>query len=120
MTVDGHLPERHALGAFDPPPPPSTRATPPAGRGVVAVRVFRPPVPVEVLMDGARIASVRGEGIDGSVRHASGPWHIEEGWWRGAPSSREYVDVELFGDGVYRMYRDAVDAGWCEDARFGA
>jgi protein ImuB len=120
MTVDGHLPERHAIGAFDPPPPPSTRATPPAGRGVVAVRVFRPPVPVEVLMDGARIASVRGEGIDGSVRHASGPWHIEEGWWRGAPSSREYVDVELFGDGVYRMYRDATDAGWCVDARFGA
>ena len=31
MTVDGHLPERHAIGAFDPPPPPSTRATPPGG-----------------------------------------------------------------------------------------
>ncbi len=120
VTVDGHLPERHAIGAFDPPPPPSTRATPPAGRGVVAVRVFRPPVPVEVLMDGARMASIRGEGIDGSVRHASGPWHIEEGWWRGAPAAREYVDVELFGDGIYRMYRDAADSGWCVDARFGA
>ncbi len=120
VTVDGHLPERHAITDFDPPPPPPTRATPPAGRGVVAVRVFRPPVPVEVIQDGGRIAAVHGQGIDGAVRNVSGPWHIEEGWWRGAPASREYVDVELFGDGVYRLYRDAADAKWCVDARFGA
>lgn len=119
VTVDGHLPERHALADFDPPPPPTTRATPPAGRGVVAVRVFRPPVPVEVHTSGSRITSVHGEGIDGTVRHISGPWRIEEGWWRGTPASREYVDVELFGDGVYRMYREGASDGWSVDARFG-
>jgi hypothetical protein len=62
---------------------------------------------------------VHGEGIDGTVRHVSGPWRIEEGWWRGTPASREYVDVELFGDGVYRMYREAADSAWSVDARYG-
>jgi protein ImuB len=29
MTVDGHLPERHAVGEYGPPPPPPTSAPPP-------------------------------------------------------------------------------------------
>jgi protein ImuB len=119
VTVDGHLPERHGITDFDPPPPPTRRVTPPAGRGVVAVRVFRPPVPVEVIHDGSRITSLQGDGIAGTVRATSGPWYIEEGWWRGSPASREYFDVEVYGEGVYRMYRERVDAQWVVDARYG-
>jgi len=119
VTVDGHLPERHGITDYDPPPPPSRRYTPPAGRGVVAVRVFRPPVPVEVITDAGRIVSLHGDGIAGSVRTTSGPWHIEEGWWQGQPSAREYFDVEVFGEGVYRLYREGADLGWTVDARFG-
>src|SRR5207237_703417 len=44
VTVDGHLPERHAIGAFTPPPPPDLRRTPSPGPGVLAARVFRPPL----------------------------------------------------------------------------
>jgi protein ImuB len=52
--VDGHRPERFALAPFAPPPPPSEPPEPPArkngGRGLLAVRVLRPPVPLEVIV----------------------------------------------------------------------
>lgn len=56
VATDGHRPERFTLVPFDPPPPPLVRpdlATqqPPAGRGLLAVRVLRPPVPLEVLVE---------------------------------------------------------------------
>src|SRR5712691_10233212 len=119
MTVDGHLPERHAVGDFVPPPPPDTRRPPPRARGLLAARTFRPPIPVEVITERGTIASVRGENIEGSVRVCSGPWRIEEGWWREAPSEREYWDVELWGGGIYRLYQAASNSEWFVDARFG-
>ncbi len=119
MTVDGYLPERHAVGDFSPPPPPDTRRPPPRARGLLAGRTFRPPIPVEVTNEGDKIASLRGENIEGTVRVCSGPWRIEEGWWRDAPSQREYWDVELWGGGIYRLYQGASAGDWFVDARFG-
>ena len=121
MTVDGHLPERHAIGDFAPPPPPDLRRTPSRGRGVLAARVFRPPIPVEVITHEkggeTHIESIRGEGdVNGTVRVASGPWKIEEGWWSHAPAAREYWDVELEKGEVYRVYRGGSDEGWYIDA----
>src|SRR5947199_3897988 len=40
VAVDGHLPERHAIGDFAPPPPPDLKRTPPRCRGVIAAPVF--------------------------------------------------------------------------------
>jgi len=57
--VDGHRPERYALAPFAPPPPPEAAPEPPEaapprrGRGLLAVRVLRPAVPLEVLVDAA-------------------------------------------------------------------
>ncbi|HMC22515.1 MAG TPA: DNA polymerase Y family protein [Thermoanaerobaculia bacterium] len=119
MTVDGHLPERHDIAEFAPPPPPDTRRPPPRARGLLAARTFRPPIPVEVITERGTIASVRGENIEGSVRVCSGPWRIEEGWWRDAPAEREYWDVELWGGGIYRVYQAAATKEWFVDARFG-
>jgi protein ImuB len=55
--VDGHRPERLALVEYAPPPPPlgpDARRDPrrTAGRGLLAVRVVRPAVEIEVLVDG--------------------------------------------------------------------
>ena len=50
-TVDGHVPERFALTGYAPPPPPNARVPPPQGRGLLGVRVLRPPVPLEVIVD---------------------------------------------------------------------
>ena len=123
MSVDGHLPERHAIGNYDPPPPPDARRTAQKSRGLFAVRVFRPPVPVEVTTrtrDGdVEIAAINGEGdVSGSVRMSSGPWAIESGWWNDAPAAREYWDVELDRGGIYRVYQSATSAEWFVDGRY--
>ena len=119
MTVDGHLPERHAVGDFSPPPPPDEKRAPKRARGLLAPRLFRPPIPVEVIADGDKIVSLRGENIEGTVRVCSGPWRMEEGWWRDAPAERQYWDVELWGGGIYRLYQAGDSKGWYVDARFG-
>ncbi len=51
--VDGHLPERLALVEYAPPPPPSMAHDPRriTGRGLLAVRVLRPPVEIEVMVE---------------------------------------------------------------------
>ncbi len=49
--VDGHLPERSESVSFNPPPPPKSRTTPRRGRGLLAIRVLRPPVPLEVIVE---------------------------------------------------------------------
>jgi hypothetical protein len=55
-TVDGHLPERVHTEPFNPPPAPKLRQPPRQGRGLLAVRVLRPPVPVEVIAEEGRDA----------------------------------------------------------------
>jgi protein ImuB len=145
MTVDGHLPERYAINVFSPPPPPDMKRTPARARGLLAVRTFRPPIPIEVTTreaegDDVQIASIRsianeisdprpptpnsrnrvevGSKIDigGTVRICSGPWRIEEGWWSDRPDIREYWDVELDRGGVFRVFRGGAE--WFVDARY--
>lgn len=48
---DGHLPERYDVAVFDPPPAPKLRREPKNGRGLLAIRVLRPPVPLEVIVE---------------------------------------------------------------------
>jgi protein ImuB len=125
-ALDGYRPERFALVPFAPPPPPATRKTPRTGRGLLSVRVLRPPVPLEVLLEDERPTSLRalapadGGGrpaldVAGAVRVASGPWRLEEGWWQEAPAFRTYWDVELSGGGLYRVFHDESGGEWFAD-----
>jgi protein ImuB len=132
-TVDGHRPERCTLAAYAPPPPPEVRSSPTArnGGGLLAVRVLRPPVALEVLVDdrqqpvslSAEPAAVSRESsekrsrtaIAGRVEVASGPWRVEEGWWTEDAVDRDYWDVELGDGGVYRIYRDRSSEAWWAD-----
>jgi protein ImuB len=121
QTVNGHAPERFALSAFDPPAPPSTRRRPRKGRGLLAVRVLRPPVPLEVVThEDGRLQSIRSLPceskieLNGPVRIAAGPWHIEEGWWSDEPVRRDYWDTEVRG-GFYRVYRERGSGEWFVD-----
>ncbi len=134
-TVDGHLPERFALVPWEPPPPPVERKPPRAGRGLLAVRVLRPPLPLEVLVDGssgpngnpgttsrpASLKSLANEAtkglpdLAGAVRVASGPWHLEEAWWSDAPVTREYWDVELSSGPLCRIFRNTASGDWFAD-----
>ena len=138
--VDGHRPERFALVDFAPPPPPEVKREPRRGRGLLAVRALRPPLPVEVMtweppsaategppsdeagaLRPVEVRAVAGESeakrlkIEGGVRVASGPWGLEEGWWSDEPAERDYWDVELEGGGIYRLYRDRATGDWFAD-----
>jgi protein ImuB len=130
-SVDGHRPERFTLSGYVPPAPPSSRLPPRDGRGLLAVRVLRPPVPLEVILDSKpsrgeresddRPASMKALAPDaplpiaGSVRVAAGPWSLEEGWWGDTPADRDYWDVELSDGGLYRVYRDRKADAWFAD-----
>ena len=129
--VDGHRPERFALVDFSPPPPPETRREPRAGRGLLAVRVLRPPVEIEVLTAGAgegdpeappveiratpRAEEEKRPRVEGEVKVASGPWGLEEEWWADDPAGRDYWDVEIAGRGLYRIYRERATGAWYAD-----
>jgi protein ImuB len=136
-TVDGHRPERFALVPWTPPPSPPERKPPREGRGLLAVRVLRPALPLEVLVGGsggaedggppprpvslrtltdrAREAAKGMPDLQGSVRVASGPWHLEEGWWTGEAATRDYWDVELSTGSLCRIYRDTASGDWFAD-----
>ncbi|MDH3404884.1 MAG: hypothetical protein OES32_01060 [Acidobacteriota bacterium] len=121
-----HRPEDFRLEPFAPPPPPDVREPEPEGYGLLAVRTLRPPIPLEVLVDPRprRVATpvteaTRGRPrIDGTVRVASGPWALEEGWWNERPVDREYWDVELSDGGIYRIYRDRRSESWFADGMY--
>ncbi len=126
MTVDSHLPDRYSLGDFTPPPPPDLKRTPRNSRGLLAVRVFRPPVPVDVITRPSRldepgdiqIEALQGE-IAGQVRNCAGPWRVQEGWWSATPADRDYWDVELSFGSSYRVYREENANAWFVEAAYG-
>jgi protein ImuB len=138
QTVSGHRPERFALVPYAPPPAPTFKLAPRSGRGLLAVRVLRPALPLDVITDatgpGAPAEALRllfvksvpnangnGHGgppppdVSGAVRVASGPWGLEEAWWTEAPLERAYWDVELSGGGLYRIFRDEKTGDWFAD-----
>jgi protein ImuB len=135
-AVDGHRPERFTLADYSPPAPPRERRPPRTGRGLLAIRVLRPPVELEVIVspvshaeqsEGSlpflRLLSLKSANgaqpeISGTVRVAAGPWNLEEGWWSAAPASRDYWDVELSGGGLYRVYRDRARDKWYADGMY--
>ncbi|HEY3171124.1 MAG TPA: DNA polymerase Y family protein [Thermoanaerobaculia bacterium] len=136
-AVDGHRPERFTVADYSPPPPPPDRRAPRTGRGLLAIRVLRPPVELEVMTSPAssghpersegspafRLLSVKSSNgavpeIAGSVRVAAGPWSLEDGWWSAAPASRDYWDVELSEGGLYRIYRDRRTEKWYADGLY--
>ena len=53
--------------------------------------------------------------ISGSIRIASGPWSLEDGWWSSEPADRDYWDVELSDGALYRIYRDRETDVWFAD-----
>lgn len=113
------------------------------GRGLLAMRRLRPALPLEVLTreeidarsagsaSDARsrptpqpdfiktrslAASPQRPQIQGQVRTASGPWNLEDDWWRKTASGeRDYWEVELPAGALYRIFRDRGSGDWFAD-----
>ncbi|HVT03866.1 MAG TPA: DNA polymerase Y family protein [Thermoanaerobaculia bacterium] len=132
LSTDAWRPERFAIASFDPPPPPDIRRKPRRARGLLAVRVLRPAVELEVIVEETpkmKLTSIRSVSpvqvpdrkplmIDGSIRVAAGPWTLEEGWWSDDPIERDYWDVELMTGGIFRVYRERESERWFADALY--
>src|SRR5512141_670710 len=63
-SVDGHRPERFAIADYSPPAPPRERRAPRTGRGLLAIRVLRPPVELEVITN-TPLPAGEGTGVRG-------------------------------------------------------
>ncbi|MCG3192940.1 MAG: DNA polymerase IV [Thermoanaerobaculia bacterium] len=140
---NGHLPEGFVTEAYDPPPAP-LRPTPARSRGLLSARVLRPPVELEVLTQekpgGFRLLSIKPlpdskalhtdttpretvkppdakalDALRGTVLVASGPWHLEDGWWSDQPVRRAYWDLEISGGTLCRIFRDETNGCWFAD-----
>lgn len=119
---DSHRPDAVEIGPFDGDARAVANASvsePEAAHaGVVvrlALRAFRPPVPVEVLESRGQLDFVRGQGFGGRVVQWAGPRRLRGEWWTAEPFAREYYDVELSDGGVYRIYRDVRQQCWIAD-----
>lgn len=130
---DGHCPERFAISDFTTPRRLDVKqGAVPAQPNTLAIRVIRPPLPLEVIVKRTpgevnprspmRLsteiseATARRPRIQGRVRIASGPWKLEEGWWKSEPGARrEYWDVELENGALYRIFRESPSGDWFAD-----
>jgi protein ImuB len=124
-SPDGHRPERFEVLPYGEKVGTGTTLS----RGLLTVRVLRPPIELEVLAADitARPSSLRSltdengssrPRLEGAVRVAAGPWRLEDGWWSEGPANREYWDLELDGGGLYRVYRDLASERWFADGMY--
>jgi protein ImuB len=134
-TQEGTLPERFGIVPYAPPPPPKMPPAPAAlferAAALMAVRVIRPAVELEVITGepaAAKPLSLRalknigsknaGASITGKVKVASGPWRMEEGWWTEERAARDYWDIELADGRLYRIFHDLLRRQWFADGLY--
>jgi protein ImuB len=140
LLLETHRPQAFAVVSFDPVLPadsrpraeparlgdPATRGPAPRRRGGagapsssppvpamprLALRAFRPPLPVEVALRGDGTPTFVSGEVQGAVRDAAGPWRASGDWWDAA-WSREEWDIALVMGGVYRLFRDRLTDTW--------
>jgi hypothetical protein len=91
----------------------------PPRRGVIALRVLRPPRPIRVYGAGrdapAYVSLQTRDGEGGRVLHTAGPWRLFGEWWGESRFARDYWDVELSDGGIYRLYHDLANDSWWAD-----
>jgi protein ImuB len=93
-------------------------------------RMFRPSMPARVELREGRPCAVIFQGERGEVMAASGPWRTSGEWWREDQWQQDEWDLEIKfaasvsvsaagvrsrecpGDGIYRVYYDALRRGW--------
>ncbi len=117
QTVDGHLPERYALVPYAPPPPPPVRKPPKTGRGLLAVRVLRPAVAMEVLTDRDGSGGDNGgNGGDGSGATRLVSVRALPGDTKNAKNGQDKPAVEIVGAVRAASGPWTLEEGWWTDS----
>ncbi len=116
VALDTHRPYASALAPFDPLQSRSTeRET--ASPETLALHVFRPPRPAEVLVARGQMVSVAASDATGRVLSWSGPFRVSGAWW-GDRFERDGYDVVLQHGGRYRVAFDRVLRAWSVEGRY--
>jgi protein ImuB len=72
----------------------------------IPLRIFRPPLEVQVRLENSIPAALVGGKIRGRVLKSAGPWRLEGEWWKDQLLRRDYYEVELSTGSIYRLYED--------------
>ena len=93
--LDTHRPDAFRMVKFMVGKQADTQRLQPLGvERVLALRVFRPPLPIRVDVCSGRPAHVRSERINGEVVSAAGPWKISGEWWKERSNHRDTESTE--------------------------
>jgi protein ImuB len=105
----------------------AAEVSPAPAPAAASFRMFRPPMPARVELREGRPCGVILQGERGEVVAASGPWRTSGEWWREDQWHQDEWDLEIKfatsvsvsaagcecpGDGIYRVYYDALRRGW--------
>jgi protein ImuB len=135
-VLDTHRPDAFRMTRFAPPAPNyQQQSTLAAARPISALRRFRPPQPVSVLMIGGKPGTIgpprsiaqgdeMGRALFGEVVWCAGPWQTSGEWWNQEPWQREEWDVAISGQRpvntqlLYRLYRDVLTGTWFVEGEY--
>jgi len=85
---------------------------------VTALRIFRPPVGVVVIMQNGRPACItcpQNKEMQGDILWAAGPWRSSGDWWEQEGWARDEWDIAVQGEtgvALYRLVRDRLGGRW--------
>ena len=148
-VLNTHRPDAFRVTRFIPPAPNYEQqpATPSSSRPMSALRRFRPPQPVSVLLlagkpgtlgpsrELSRLDEIT-QVLYGEVVWCAGPWQTSGEWWNQEPWQREEWDVAISrkfegrspnwdaapsrddGNILYRIYRDVLAGMWFVDGEY--
>ena len=85
---------------------------------VTALRIFRPPVNVVVIMGDGRpmhLTCSKNKEVQGEILWAAGPWRSSGDWWEQEGWARDEWDIAVQGEtgiALYRLVRDRLEGRW--------
>ena len=83
----------------------------------LAIRIYRPPLPANVVTQRGRPAKVAARGVSGVVTAYAGPWRTSGDWIAQDSWEHDEWDVALQSGGVYRLRRLAMNQ-WLIDGNY--
>jgi protein ImuB len=109
--------------AMDPPMIEPSQAKPLENRSdgqqaTLAMRRFRPPRDIEVLIGPTGPEALRGKETTARILVAAGPYRMNGEWWLGGGFWREYWDVHASDGALYRIHQDRKTSQWYLDGYY--
>ena len=83
----------------------------------LAIRIYRPPLPANVVTQRGKPAKVAARGVSGVVTAYAGPWRTSGDWIAQDSWEHDEWDVALQSGGVYRLRRLAINQ-WFIDGNY--